>query len=57
MPGINKASSIAANIIPVSTRYYHNTVLTVFGLSGIFTVPILAIFAKPLMLISYKLAY
>jgi len=48
--GIAKASSIAANTIPVSWRYRHDTVLTVFCLSGIVTVPILAIFTKPLTL-------
>ncbi len=45
--GIAKASSIAANTIPVSWRYHHDTVLTVFCLSGIVTVPVLAIFTKP----------
>jgi hypothetical protein len=48
--GIAKASSIAANTIPVLWRYRHDTVLTVFCLSGIVTVPILAIFTKPLTL-------
>ncbi len=47
LPGINRASSITANMIPVSWRYRHDTVLTVFCLSGIITVPILAIFTKP----------
>ena len=45
--GITKASSIAANMIPVSWRYRHDTVLTVFCLSGIVMVPILVIFTKP----------
>jgi hypothetical protein len=36
--------------IPVSSWYHHGMVLTVFCLSGIVTVPILAIFTKPLML-------
>ncbi len=49
-PGINKASHIPANTIPVSWRYHHNMVLTVFCLSVIITVPILAIFTKPSML-------
>jgi len=51
--GIAKASSIAANTIPVSWRYRHDTVLTVFCLSGIVTVPILAIFTKPSTLTFY----
>jgi hypothetical protein len=46
-PGIVKASGIAANTIPVSQRYCHNTVLMVFCLSGMIAVPILAIFTKP----------
>ena len=50
-PGIYKASNIATNTITVSSRYRHDMVLTVFCLSGIFTVPILVIFAKPSMLI------
>jgi hypothetical protein len=45
-----KASSIAANIIPLLQRYRHDTVLMIFCLAGIITVPILAIFTKPLML-------
>ncbi len=53
LPGINKASSITANMIPVSWRYCHDTVLMVFCPSGIIMVPILAIFTKPLMLIRH----
>jgi hypothetical protein len=52
-PGIDKASSIATNTIPVPSRYHHDTVLTFFCLSGIIAVPILAIFPKPSMLILY----
>jgi len=48
---IAKASSIAANMIPVSWRYHHDMVLTVFCLSGIVMVLILVIFAKPSMLV------
>ena len=48
--GVDKASSIATNTIPVSWRYHHDTVLMFFCLSGIITVPILAIFTKPLTL-------
>jgi hypothetical protein len=54
--GINKVSSIATNMITVSRRYHHDLVLTVFCLSGIITVPILAIFAKPSMLIKAPLS-
>jgi hypothetical protein len=43
LPGISKASSIAANMIPVSSRYRHDMVLTVFC---IVTVPILVFFCK-----------
>ncbi len=46
----NKASNIITNMIPVSSWYHHNTVMTVFCLSGIITVPILANFTKPSML-------
>jgi hypothetical protein len=37
-------------MIPVLPWYHHNIVLTVFGLSGIITVQILAIFRKSSML-------
>ncbi len=49
-PGIAKPSSIATKMIPVLSRYRHNTVLMVFFLSGIITLLILVIFAKPSML-------
>jgi hypothetical protein len=48
--GIDKASSITTNTIPVSSRYHHDTVLAAFRPSGIVAVLILAIFTKPLML-------
>ena len=53
-PGIHKASSIAANMIPVLSRYHHDMVLMVFCLPGIITVPIMMIFAKPSMLCMYQ---
>jgi hypothetical protein len=37
-------------MIPISSWYHHDRVMTVFCLSGIITVPILAIFTKPSML-------
>ncbi len=45
-PGINTASIFDANMNTVSWRHCHNTVLVVFCLSGIITVPILMIFPK-----------
>jgi hypothetical protein len=46
-PGINKASSIAANMISVLQRYHLYRDLTVFWLSGLMMVPIQVILRKP----------
>jgi hypothetical protein len=53
-PGIAKASSINANMIPVLCRYHQDLVLMVFCLPGIVMVLILVIFAKPSMLSHYN---
>jgi hypothetical protein len=46
----NKASSIITNMIPISSWYHNDRVMTVFCAFGAIMVPILAIFAKPLSL-------
>ena len=46
LPGINKASSFAANMIPVSQKVLSWYSSDGFCLSGIITVPILTIFKK-----------
>ncbi len=48
--GITKTSSITGYIIPVSSRYCHDTVLTVLCLSGIITILILVILKKTTVL-------
>jgi hypothetical protein len=45
-----ESADIVTNTIQISSLYHHDMVLTVFCLSGIISVPILAIFTKALML-------